>query len=115
VDLEPVHARLAELKTLRLRVQSGYESGLYTPQEASTKLAAIEEEADDLHRKLEHADDEARARQDWREKMGDVQGIIEKLPVAIHHGESIKVNQLLSSLIEKITLKGETVQISWRK
>jgi hypothetical protein len=47
--------------------------------------------------------------------MGDVQGIIEKLPVAIHHGESIKVNQLLSSLIEKITLKGETVQISWRK
>jgi hypothetical protein len=115
VDLAPLKAGLQESQARRTRVQAGYESGLYTAQEASKKLTDIEEEAESLLRKIEQAENYERTKSDWRERMGGLRGMIEKLPHHIQHGDPIRINQLLTALIDRIVLTKDTIQFVWRE
>jgi len=111
----PLKLSLKEIQSRRARVQAGYESGIYTPQEASLKLRSLEEEAETTLRKIDQAENHERTRAEWSERMGGLQGMIEQLPNTIQHGDPVRVNQLLTALIDKIVLSGDVVQFIWRE
>lgn len=115
IDLEPLRAQLDDIKARRARVQEGYEAGLYEAAEASQKLNALQEEAEGISRRLEREQNQEHVRREWEERMGSLQGMIEGLPAAIRHGDPVRTNQLLSALIDKIILNGESVEIIWRE
>lgn len=115
VDVAPLHARLEELKELRTRVQDGYKAKLFSAEEAGKEISTIEEEGDDIARKIAKAENEEATRNEWRERMGGMKGMVEKLPVAIQHGEPRKINQLLSSMIREIIITKDKVRFVWRE
>lgn len=113
-DLAPLRTQLEGIKARRARVQTGYEASIYEAAEASQKLNALQEEAEEISRRLERAQNQEHLRREWEERMGGLQEMIEEIPVAIRHGDPVRTNQLLSALIDKIILCGESVEIIWR-
>lgn len=112
-DTAALREQLREIQTRRARVQEGYESGLYNSSEASRKLNDMEDQAADLLRRIDQAENQDRSKQEWQERIGGAQGILEKIPDMIEKGDPVQVNQLLGSLIEKILVSRKEIQVIW--
>lgn len=54
-------------------------------------------------------------RDEWQKRMGGLQGIIHKLPHAIQHSDPVRINQLLTALIEKIVFSRDRIKVVWRE
>jgi DNA invertase Pin-like site-specific DNA recombinase len=115
VDIAPMQEQFDNLQTMRKRVQAGYESGLYTAQEASVKLNAIEEEAEVLLRKIENQKEENQSRSNAHEQIEALREAVDLLPDTIKTGDPETLNNLLTALIKNITLQGNTVRFEWRE
>jgi len=113
--LEPLREELSALQIRRTRVQEGYENGLYSATEASQRLAALEDDISHTQTKIGRIQSLTATREQWQKQMGGLQGMITKLPKAIQHGDPARINQLLTALIDKIILKGDTIEIQWRE
>ncbi len=112
-DIAPLEKQLEEIKTLRARIQAGYEVGLYNDQEALTKLNALQEQAEEISVEIADAEQEELEWEEWQGQREELD--IEELREQIKSGDGAAVNHLLFKLIEKIILKkGEETVVAWR-
>jgi len=107
--------QLEELKSRRLRVQEGYESGLYNSSEASRKLNALEDQAETIVHQIEKVRNMERTRLEWHAQIGQVQALVEELPNMIEHSDPVRMNRLLTSIIKEIRLGPDVIEVIWRE
>lgn len=106
---------IKELRERRTRVQDGYEKGLYSPTEAARRLVTIENDINHAQTKIDRILRQKGVREEWQKRMGGLQGIIHKLPHAIQRGDPVRINQLLTALIEKIVFTSAEIKVVWRE
>lgn len=109
------HLRLAldEMAALRKRIQSGYESGIYTSLEASQRLAEIDTSTEAYLRQIEQARRESETAGEFRTILSGQD--LDRLPEWIVSEEPAVVNRTLAALCKKIDLTPEgQVHITFR-
>lgn len=110
VDVAPLEGQLADVRARRARIQEGYETSLYTAQEAAAKLKKVEADEERILLKLQQAEEDEANWQDRQQQRQDID--IEQLPAL--YGNPAEANHLLSTLIEKIVLTGDNAIVVWR-
>lgn len=114
VDVEPMKQRARQLAERRQRVQEGYETGLYSAAEAKSKLDALTLEREAILRRIEREQSRAAAQERWLDDIGGAQNAAKIMPHRIRTGDGTETNQMLSAIIETITLDGDAVRFVWR-
>jgi DNA invertase Pin-like site-specific DNA recombinase len=109
---ESIDAQIAEQQQLRIRVQDGFETRLYTPDEAHARIITIETEIDRLTRQRERLI-QTSVNRDRIIQLAATS--MDKLKHTILHGDPTTINQLLTTLCEAITIdKHYNMKVIWR-
>lgn len=113
--LDPLLRQLSELDKRRTRVQDGYETGLYSPTEAAARLVTLENDANHVQDKINRLRNAQAVREQWQKQLGGMKGMLRDLPHAIQHGDPVRINQLLTALIDRIILGKGSIKFVWRE
>lgn len=114
-DLTPLLKKLSGIELLRARIQEGWESGIYTKDEATAKMNKLMDEADDIQHRIDHAEDTEREREYWHARAQSAGDTVRNLDYVIHTMEAGEINRTLSLLIDKIVLKKGEIKVFWRE
>lgn len=110
--LEDYSRKIKEISARRLKVQEGYEANLYTAAEASTRLAALEEESNKLLTKQNRQAQKIQTRSELAQFANIEHTTIRSY---ILNADPTQVNRFLRSVIETITITPENkVNIEWQ-
>lgn len=95
---------LSALEHQRTRIQSGYERGIYSDEEAERKIKAVETQMQALKNGETQLRRREIERREFRRTVKENEVLIENLPLWAREREPLKVNTLLARLCSKIVV-----------
>ena len=110
-DFAPLLKKLEGFEAQRSKIQEGWEAGLYTKDEATSKMNKLTDGVEETKRTIEQAKEREQTRVDWHARSDE----ISNLQQIINTEDPGKLNRLLAAWIDKIILAGDTTEIIWRE